>query len=80
MASREAQNEWRGRSSSPEGVVSTIPYKGSVNDILTDLAGGIRSGLSYSGARSIKELRAKAKFIRQTMAGQEESSAHIFKR
>ena len=80
MASREAQNEWRGRSSSPEGVVSTIPYKGSVHDILTDLAGGIRSGLSYSGARSIHELRAKARFIRQTMAGQEESSAHIFKR
>lgn len=80
MASRDAQMSWRGKSSSPEGVSSMIPYKGDVNQILEELAGSIQSGFSYSGARSIQELWAKAKFIRQTGAGQLESSAHILKR
>ena len=80
MASAEAQHAWRGKSSSPEGVSTTVPYKGSVVDILQDLAGGIRSGLSYSGVRSLEELRCKATFIRQTHAGQSESSTHILGR
>ena len=80
MASAEAQNDWRGKTSSPEGVSTTVPYKGSVDNILEDLAGGVRSGLSYSGVRSLAELRSKATFIRQTHAGQSESSAHILRR
>jgi len=80
MASAEAQNAWRGKAAAPEGVSTTIPYKGSVKNILKDLAGGIRSGLSYSGARSLAELRSKATFIRQTHSGQLESSAHILRR
>ena len=80
MASRDAQMSWRGKSSSPEGVSSMVPYKGDVNILLAELAGSIQSGLSYSGARSIVELQGKAHFIRQTNAGQLESSAHILKR
>jgi len=80
MASAEAQNAWRGKAAAPEGVSTTIPYKGSVKNILKDLAGGIRSGLSYSGARSLAELRSKATFIRQTHSGQLESSTHILRR
>ena len=80
MASRDAQMSWRGRSGSPEGVSSMVPYKGDVNFILAELAGSIQSGLSYTGARSINELQARASFIRQTDAGQSESSAHILKR
>ena len=80
MASRDAQMNWRGRSSSPEGVSSMIPYKGDVNVILEELSGSIKSGFSYSGARTISELWSRAKFIRQTNAGQMESSAHILKR
>jgi len=80
MASAEAQNDWRGKTSSPEGVSTTVPYKGSVVNILQDLAGGIRSGFSYSGVRSMAELRSKATFIRQTYAGQSESSTHILGR
>ncbi len=80
MASRSAQIEWRGKSSSPEGISTTIPYKGSVQDILADIAGNVKSGLSYSGARNIKELRHAAKFIKQTGAGQMESGTHILKR
>ena len=77
MASKEAQNDWRGRSASIEGVAHYVPYKGCVKKILKDLDNGIRSGLSYSGARSINELQATMKVIEQTSAGQFESSTHI---
>ena len=80
MASSEAQVSWRGKTSTPEGISTTIPYKGDVNTILGDLRGGIQSGMSYSGARTIRDLQAKAKFIRQTPAGQSESYTHILSR
>ena len=77
MASKDAQLDWRKKSSTPEGVASHIPYKGSVVDILKNLEGGIRSGFSYSGARSLTELRNKVEWSRQTSAGTHESSTHI---
>ena len=77
MASREAQNNWRGSSSAPEGISTTIPYKGSVTDIMNDIAGNIRSGFSYSGAKNLCDLRENAQFIRQSGAGMVESSTHI---
>jgi IMP dehydrogenase len=80
MASRDAQMNWRGKSSSPEGVSSMVPWKGDANKILDELSGSIKSGLSYTGARTIEELQKKAKFIKQTNASQSESSAHILKR
>ena len=52
MASKDAQMSWRGKTASLEGIATTIPFKGTVVDILDDLERGIRSGLSYSGARS----------------------------
>jgi IMP dehydrogenase len=79
MASKDAQVEWRGRTASLEGVATTVPCKGPVEDVLEDLERGIRSGFSYSGARSIKELQAKAHFVSQTASGQIESSTHILK-
>jgi len=80
MASSEAQVNWRGKTSTPEGISTTIPYKGDVNTILADLKGGIQSGMSYSGARTINDLQAKAKFVQQTTAGQAESFTHILMR
>ena len=77
MASRDAQLDWRNKSSAPEGVASYIPYKGEVATILKDLEGGIKSGLSYSGARSLTELRNKVEWERQTSAGTHESGTHI---
>jgi len=77
MASQEAQVDWRGHSSSLEGVSSLVPIKGPVGNILDDLSRGIRSGLSYSGCRSIKELQERAIFIRQSGSGAVESSTHI---
>ena len=80
MASKEAQVDWRGRYSSFEGVSTSVPYRGNVTNIIKDLETGIRSGLSYSGARSIEELRAKAQFVRQTQSGLGESRTHIVNR
>lgn len=77
MASVEAQVAWRGEARSLEGVSTTIPYKGSVWDILMNLAQNVRSGLSYSGARTIPEFQAKAHFIRQTNSSIVESGTHI---
>ena len=77
MASKDAQIEWRGRTASLEGVATTVPCKGPVDDVLEELERGIRSGLSYSGVRTIGQLQATAQFIRQTASGQLESSAHI---
>ena len=77
MASKEAQVEWRGKYSSFEGVSSTVPYRGKVRNVLADLDRGIRSGLSYSGVRSIEELQRTAEFVRQTPAGLGESRTHI---
>jgi len=79
MASAEAQSDWRGKSSTPEGVATTVAYKGEVAPILDNLMGGIRSGFSYSGVRTLKEFQVKAKFIRQSNAGQIESSTHIMR-
>lgn len=77
MASKEAQQGWKGSYSSFEGVSSAVPYRGPVASILKDLERGIRSGFSYSGARDLKELQSKAIWVMQTRAGQVESSPHI---
>ena len=77
MASPEAQLNWRGRYSSNEGVSRTVNFRGSVVDVLYEINNRVRSGLSYSGARNIRELQAKAQFIIQTAAGAKESSTHI---
>ena len=60
----------------PEGVEALVPYRGSVEDILHQLVGGVRSGMSYAGAKNIEELWEKAEFIRITAAGERESSPH----
>ncbi len=78
MASKDAQLNWRKKTSTPEGVASYIPYKGGVQEILQDLEGGIKSGLSYTGARNLVELRRKVEWARQTSAGTQESGTHIF--
>ena len=60
----------------PEGVEAIVPYRGALADILYQLVGGLRSGLSYAGARSIEELWEAAEFVRITPSGVEESRAH----
>jgi IMP dehydrogenase len=77
MASKESQIEWRGYHSSNEGIETKVPYKGSVKPILEDLDNALRSGLSYSGARTIKELQERAVFVRVSSASAIEASPHI---
>jgi IMP dehydrogenase len=60
----------------PEGVEATVPYKGAVSDVIYQLVGGLRSGLSYAGARSIEELWQTAEFVRITPSGMQESHSH----
>jgi IMP dehydrogenase len=59
-----------------EGVEAMVPYKGSVTDILKQLTGGVRSGLSYCGAHTIKQMQANSEFIKMSGAGFAESQPH----
>lgn len=77
MSSFDSQMDWHGKSSTPEGISTIVPYKGPVKNILETLEGGIRSGLSYSGAINLQEFKKRAVFVRQTNAGQIESFPHI---
>lgn len=60
----------------PEGVESLMEYKGTVSEIIYQLMGSLRSGMSYNNALTIKELQKNAKFIRITSAGFRESLTH----
>lgn len=64
----------------PEGVEGLIPYKGRVEEVVKQLVGGLRSGMSYSGAHTISELQRKAEFMRITSAGHKESLPHDIQR
>jgi IMP dehydrogenase len=60
----------------PEGVEAMVSYKGSVVEIIRQLVGGLRSGLSYCGAKNINEMQQNAEFVRITTAGYIESQPH----
>ena len=60
----------------PEGVEALIEYKGQVKDVIYQLLGALRSGMSYCGATTLAELQKNAKFVRITSAGFNESKAH----
>lgn len=60
----------------PEGVEGRVEYKGNVANFLVQLAGGLRSGMGYSGAHTIADLKEKTAFIRITNAGLIESHPH----
>jgi IMP dehydrogenase len=72
--SAESQEDWD--KVVPEGVEAVVPYRGHVEELLYQLIGGLRSGLSYGGAHTIAELQANAEFIEITPAGIRESGSH----
>jgi len=80
MASKEAQNAWKGTHNSIEGISATVPFRGPVSAVLDELVVGIKSGLSYSGARNLEQFSARSQFVRQTSGGQAESGTHILGR
>ena len=59
----------------PEGIVGRVPFKGLVSEVLYQLAGGLKAGMGYCGAKTISDLQ-KAKFARITAAGVRESHPH----
>jgi len=59
-----------------EGVEAMVPYRGSVTDIIIQITGGIRSGLSYCGGHNIKQMQENAEFIKISRAGFAESQPH----
>lgn len=59
-----------------EGVEAMVPYKGTVTDIIKQLSGGVRSGLSYCGAHTIPQMQQNAEFIKMSRAGFAESQPH----
>ena len=60
----------------PEGVEGRVPYKGPLSDTVYQLIGGVRSGMGYTGCKTIPELHEKAQFVRITGAGLKESHPH----
>ncbi|PIY71633.1 IMP dehydrogenase [Candidatus Roizmanbacteria bacterium CG_4_10_14_0_8_um_filter_33_9] len=60
----------------PEGVEALVPYKGKVADVIYQLVGALRSGMSYCNAKTITELWKKARFVQITDAGFRESKSH----
>lgn len=60
----------------PEGIEGRIAYKGSVKDVVFQLAGGIKAGMGYCGTPTIKELQERGRFIKITGAGLTESHPH----
>jgi IMP dehydrogenase len=59
-----------------EGVEAAVPYRGRAREVLTQLIGGLQSGMSYSGAETIEDFQKKAIFVRMTGAGLRESGPH----
>jgi IMP dehydrogenase len=79
MASKKAQVSWRGDmplGMAPEGESTYVTVKGHVSDVLHELMGGIRSGMSYVNATTIAEMREKAQFMEMSANGISESRAH----
>lgn len=59
----------------PEGISGRVPYKGFLSEVIYQMIGGLKAGMGYCGARNIEELK-KAKFIRITASGMNESHPH----
>jgi IMP dehydrogenase len=59
-----------------EGVEAAVPYRGKAREVLTQLVGGLQSGMSYSGAHNLEDFQKKAIFVRMTGAGLKESGPH----
>lgn len=79
MASRSAQDSWRGgvpTGMAPEGESTSVFIKGHLSDVVSELAGGLRSGMTYINATEVKDIATKARFMEMSPMGYKESSAH----
>lgn len=79
MASKEAQDSWKNgvkKGTAAEGVSTKIKAKGSVVNIISELVGGIRSGMTYINARNLEEIKKKARLMEISGSGLSESRPH----
>lgn len=79
MASKDAQVSWRGnmqKGMAPEGESRMIPCKGSVENVIDELSGGVRSAMTYLNARSLEEITKNALFMEMSGSGMMESKPH----
>ncbi len=79
MASTEVQEEYHGGVAewkTAEGISTEVPYRETEDEIIADIIGGLRSGLTYGGAATIRELQRKLDYVTITPAGRLESMAH----
>lgn len=79
MASKEAQDDYMGSMNdwkTAEGVEIKADYKGPVSDVISDLMGGIRSGMTYCGANTISQIRERADWVEVSAAGAAEGRPH----
>jgi len=60
----------------PEGITGRVPYKGTVQEVMYQISGGLRAGMGYCGAPNINTLQEEAQFVRITNAGMKESHPH----
>jgi len=60
----------------PEGIEGRVPYRGTLAEMVTQLVGGLRSGMGYTGCKDIREFQEKTRFLRVTAAGLRESHVH----
>ena len=60
----------------PEGIVGRVPFKGSLEESIHQFVGGLRSGMGYCGAKDIKTLQTKSKFVKITTASVKENHPH----
>jgi IMP dehydrogenase len=60
----------------PEGIEGRVPFKGSMQPVIHQMLGGLRSSMGYTGCRTIDEMRTKPEFVRITNSGLSESHVH----
>jgi IMP dehydrogenase len=73
---RYFQDEVEANKLVPEGIEGRVPYRGSLSSSVHQLIGGLRSGMGYCGAPTLSELRARARFVRISVAGLQEGHVH----
>ncbi|NJN98553.1 MAG: guanosine monophosphate reductase [Anaerolineales bacterium] len=80
MASREAQEDWKGSSKSLEGVATEVKYRGSAEPILNDFLVNLTSGFSYSGARNLMSLQRNAVLVRVSHSSYKEGTPYVLEK
>jgi IMP dehydrogenase len=60
----------------PEGIEGRVPYKGPLGQVIFQLVGGVKSGMGYTGCRTVEDLRTRARFVKITSQGLRESHVH----